>query len=172
MARESKCAGIRRGRSRLIAASTEKFAGEGSKKLAAPDSDNKDSAEKENRVEAGAAFAGPVDTFLKVKPEGELVEGESGADSIKKRHQAAGEQGRRLGSCADFNQKAESYNQKQEDAPNEMVDVRTANVNVMKRADIATSSESHRASYGEGEKESDGGKEKAAPGTIADVLMK
>jgi hypothetical protein len=52
------------------------------------------------------------------------------------------------------------------------MDMRPANVNVTKGADVAGSQESQRAGQGEGGKEADRSKEKAAFGAIGDMLMK
>jgi hypothetical protein len=52
------------------------------------------------------------------------------------------------------------------------MDMRTADVNVVKRADVAGSGEGHRARHRKCDKESDGREEQPALGPIADVPVK
>ena len=56
--------------------------------------------------------------------------------------------------------------------PDQVMDMRPANVNVTKGADVAGSQESRQAGQGEGGKEADRSKKKAAFGPIGDMLMK
>jgi hypothetical protein len=161
-----------RARSRFFAARGKKFAGEGFEEAAAPDGDEKSGGEEQDGVEAGAALASPVNAFLEVEPEGELVECESGADAVEQGHQAAGEERGGLGSCADLDEPAEADNEEEENPPNEVVDMGAANVNVMERSNVTGGSISSRTGYGQGKEESDSSQKEASPGAIANMLMK
>jgi len=149
----------------------EEFAGEGAPKVAAPDAKEEGEAKEQNDFEAGAAFAIPVGIGIKIEPEGEFIERKRGADAVEQRHQAAGQQGGVTIAGADFHEPAESHHEQDQDAPDEMMDVRAANDDVVKGAEIAASGEGSEARESHGEEKSHRGEEKAAAGTVANMLV-
>jgi len=65
-----------------------------------------------------------------------------------------------------------SINQQKENAPDEVVDMRSTNVNVAQRGDVAVSAPSHSARHRKRDEESDGGEEKPALGPITHMRVK
>src|SRR5712692_6909917 len=153
-----KAARKRKRLTRLAAAGAEEFSGEGLEEIAPPDANDQSGAEEEHSVQAGAAFAGPIGTVFEIEPQRELVEGESSTDTVEQGHQAAGENRRGLGSRAHFDKPAEPHDQQQENPPDQMMDVGAANVNVVKRANVAPGGVGHGACQAQSKKETDRGK--------------
>jgi len=127
------------GRLIVFAAEAEKLAAEGLEEGASPDADYEGSAEKEHGVQAGAAFASPIHIFVEIQPERELVQRQGGADTIEQGHQTAGQERRRRGSRAHLDQPSKSHGKQKENPPDQVMDMRPANVNVVKRAEVAGS---------------------------------
>ena len=156
----------------LVAAGVDKFAGEGFPEVAAPDGEDERGAEEKDGVEAGAAFAGPIELVFQVEPEGEFVESERGADAVEQRHQAAGEERSAASAGADFHDPCETHAQEDDDAPDKMVDVGAANDDVMKGADIVRGGQRGDARERDSGEETAGSEEQTAFGAVADVFMK
>jgi hypothetical protein len=156
----------------MLAAGGQKLAAEGLKEVTSPNANEQRGAEKEHGVETGAALTSPVDILFEVEPEGELVQSESGADTVEQGHRTAGEERRRLASRAHFDQPTKSDSKQKENPPDQVMDMRAANVNVVKRRDVAGSGESQRARHGKGDEESDGREEKPTLRPIPDMLVK
>lgn len=150
----------------------DKFAGEGFPEVAAPDGEEERGAEEKDGVKAGAAFAGPIELVLQIEPESEFVESERGADAVEQRHHAAGEKRGAASAGADFHEPGEADTQKDDNAPDEMVDVGAANDDVMKRADIAGSGQRGDARESDSGEETARSEEQTAFGAVADVFMK
>jgi hypothetical protein len=111
-------------------------------------------------VEAGEVAASPIDTLLDVQPERGFIQSKSRANTVEQGHQATDQKRRRLGSLTHFDQPAKSHCQQKYDAPDEVVDMRAANVSVMKRGDVAVSAVSHGARHRKRDEKSDGREEK------------
>jgi hypothetical protein len=150
----------------------EEFAGESFPEVPAPDGEEERGGKEKDGVEARAAFAGPVELVLEIEPESEFIESERGSDAVEERHQAAGEERGSTSAGADFHQPGETHAKKDEDSPDEMVDVSATNDDVMKRPDVAGGGESGEAGESNGGKETGSGEEETAFGAVADVFMK
>src|ERR1700736_2830074 len=87
-------------------------------KRSTPDAERQAGSEDDHGVYAHAPGPRPVDV-LEVQPEGELVEGQCGADSVCDRAGA----GQPVGTRALLDQPHVSDDQKQQDAPDQMMDV-------------------------------------------------
>src|SRR5262249_59585032 len=92
----------------LLAERTEELARKGFQEVATPDADQQGGAKKQDGVKAGPAFAGPIDLVFEVEPKGELIQSESGPDSVKQGHEAAGEKRRTLCSGTHLQQQHET----------------------------------------------------------------
>jgi len=113
--------------------------------VTAPSAKQQSGSEEDYGVKASEVAAGPIDALLDVQPEREFVQSKSGANTVEEGHQATDQKRPRLGSLAHFDQPAKSHCQQKNNAPDEVVDMRTANVNVMKAGDVAVSAVSHGA---------------------------
>ena len=120
-----------------------KLAGYGFEEVTAPNANQQSRPEEDYGVKASEVAAGPIDTLLDVQPERGFIQSKSGANTVEQGHQATDQKRRRLGSFAHFDQLAKSHCQQKKNAPDEVVDMRAANVNVMKRGDVAVSAVSH-----------------------------
>lgn len=165
---------MERGPGRLLrlAAGGQKLAAEGLQEVASPDANEQRGAEKEHGVETGAALTSPVDLLVEVEPDSKLVQSESGADTVEQGHQTAGKERRSPASRAHFDQPAKSDRKQKENPPDQVMDMRAANVNVVKRTEVAGSGESQRARHGKGDEKSDGREEKPTLRPIPDMLVK
>ncbi len=155
----------------MLAAGVDKFAGQGFPEIAAPDGEEQCGAEEQDGVEAGAAFAGPVELVLEIEPEREFVESERGADAVEQRHQAAGEERGAARAGADFHEPSETHTKKDEDAPDEMVHVGAANDDVMEGSDIVGGGPSGDPGERNGSEETGGSEDQTAFGAVADMFM-
>jgi hypothetical protein len=126
---------------------------------AVPNANQQSRPEEDYGVKASEVAAGPIDTLLDVQPEREFVQSKSGANTVEQGHQATDQKRRRLGSLTHF-------------APDEVVDMRAANVKVMKRRDVAVSDVSHGARHRKRDEKSEGPKEKPALRLITHMRVK
>src|SRR5215467_4887818 len=76
----------------FLLAAVKKFAGKRFEEVAAPDTDEQSGAKEQDGVEACSALARPVNLFLKIEPQRELVQSKRSSNAIKQRHQATGKQ--------------------------------------------------------------------------------
>lgn len=152
-------------------AAAEKLAGERFPEAAAPDADEESRAEEEYRIEAGAAFPRPVQAILEIQPKGKFVQGECGADTIEQGHKAAREERSAASAGTDFHEPAEPHGQQDQDSPDQMMHVRAANNDVMKRSDIARGCECGGTGKGKRREETRGGQKQAPLGAITDMFV-
>jgi len=102
----------------------------------APCAGSQQTCKQDDSVDAGAALARPIGIRVEVEPEGELVEGESGAGAITDGHQAAEEDGNRRMLAAQIKKPSIADEQEDEDPPDEVMDVTSADHHPVKRADV------------------------------------
>ena len=156
----------------MLAAGMDKLAGEGFPEVATPDGKEQRGGEEKDGVKAGAALAGPIKLVLEIEPESEFIESERGADAVEQGHQAAGEERSSARAGADFHEPGETDAQKDEDSPDEMVDMGATNDDVMKGADIARGGQRGDAGESDGGEETTRSEEQPAFGAVADMFMK
>src|SRR5277367_1357894 len=95
---------------------------QGGEEGSAPSTDGKERAEEDDGVYAGASGTHEVNV-LEVEPEGELVEGERRSDSIKQRHEAAGENRRRIAAGTKFTEPAITDGQQKQNSRHQVMNV-------------------------------------------------
>ena len=150
----------------------DKVASKRFEESASPDRDEQCDAKEQHCVEADAAPASPVRTVFKVEPERELIERERCADAIEQRHQPTRKERRRFRPRAYFDQETKSDNQEDENSPHQVMDMRAADVNVVKWTEVARGGVSHQARQRKGKKESHRGEEQPALGAMTNMLVK
>lgn len=147
------------------------FPGARLKQGSAPGAGGEESAEEDDGVDAGAAFGGPVDV-AKVEPESEFVEGESGADAVEDRHEAAENNRGVVGAGADFGEPSVADEKKNDDADDEMMNVASAHFDEMEWRNLVGDAEDHAAHSGEGEEKTKRGDEEAAARAVGNAIVK
>jgi len=131
------------------------------KERAAPDSDRQQACEDHDRVDARPARTCPVH-ILEIERERELVEGQRSRDAVcdggDAREKAGGDPG--------FDQPDVPDDQEQEDAPHQVVDVKAAARDVVKRADPGSDQVGDSTHDRKGEQKSKRGQEQALPALV------
>jgi hypothetical protein len=148
-----------------------KLAGYGFEEVTAPNANQQSGPEEDYGVMASEVAADPVDTLLDVQPEREFVQSKSGASTVEQGHQATDQKRRRLGYLAHFDQPANPTASRRR-MPQTRWRICAANVNVMKRGDVAISVVSHGARHRKRDEKSDGRKEKPAFRPITHMRVK
>jgi hypothetical protein len=110
----------------------KRFTREGPQKSSAQQSNHQQSAEKKHCIDAGPPLALPVH-ILKIQPEGEFIQCQGGADSVEERHGAPRPSRQAADICANLEQPAISYDQQQQDAPDEVVNMPPSKFDVVER---------------------------------------
>lgn len=146
------------------------FAGAFGPEGRAPGAEPEECAEEDDGVETLAAGEGP-DGVADVEPEGEFIEGEGGAHAVDDGDEASGEEGAGCGSGADFGHHGIAGDQEQGDAPDQVMDVASAEDDPAEGADVEVDEEDEETYAEEGEDEAEGGEEEAAAGAVGNALM-
>src|SRR5690242_3551760 len=114
----------------------EEFPGKRLQEVFPPNPYEQRRAEEQYRFKAGAPLPRPIDLLLQVKPERKFIQRKSRPDTIKQRHQSAREQRGPLRACAYFYQPAKANHEQKQYPPDEVMNMRAADINVMKRTNI------------------------------------
>jgi hypothetical protein len=149
-----------------------KLAGNGFEEVTAPNANQQSGPEEDYGVKASEVAAGPIDTLLDVQPERGFIQSKSGANTVEQGHQATDQKRRRLGSFAHFDQLAKSHCQQKKNAPDEVVDMRAANVNVNEKGRRCGKRRKPCARHRKRDQKSDGRKEKPPLRPIAHIRVK
>ena len=134
----------------------------------APGTDGEQAAEEDDCVDGEASGAVPVCIRFEVEPEGELVEGEGGSDAIADRHEAAEEDGDWRVGPAEVHQPSVAYQQKDEDSPDEVVNVHAMHNDPLEMSLMVDDPVDENPDSDKGDKEGDRGDEHAASRAVGD----
>jgi hypothetical protein len=136
-----------------------------------PGSHGEEGSEEDYSVYALSALTCPVGCGVKVEPEGELVEGEGGADSIGHGEETSSEERQGSVACAYLGDLCITGDEKEKDAPDEVVDVATSHLDVTEWTDVMRDG-GHEETDGEkGDEETDGGEKEAFVRAVRDLLV-
>ena len=136
-----------------------------------PGTDGEESAKEDDGVDAFAALARPVGCGVEVQPEGELVEGEGGADSVGEGEEPAEKDLHGSVAGADVGELRIAADEEQEDSPDEVVDVAATHLDVTEGANVMGDGGDQKTHGEKGDEEADGGEEEAALGAVGDLLV-
>ena len=126
--------------------------------------------EEEDSVDALASLEGPGG-FPDMEPHGELVEGEGCTHAVENGDEATGKEGDGRGVGANLGDEGVAADEQQQDAPDEMVDVVTAENDPSEGAEVEGDADHKQAHADESEEEAEGGEEEAAAGAVGDALV-
>jgi len=109
---------------------------ETTKEVRAPRAGSKQAAKQDDCVDADAALARPVGLRVEVEPKRKLVKGEGSADTVADGHQAAEKDGEWRVLAAQVKQPSIADDEEDEDSPDKMMDVASANHDPVEWADV------------------------------------
>src|SRR5208337_1565482 len=155
-----------------LAARVPNLKAKGLEEVTSPHSNKQCRSEEDHGIEASKVPPRPIDTLLDVQPQRELIQGERGAHTIKQGHQAARKQRRRPGSRSHFGQPAEPHHKQKQNPPDQMVDMRAVNVDILKRTDAPVGGVRNRTRHRKRHEEPDSRQEKPALRPVFHMYMK
>jgi hypothetical protein len=137
----------------------------------APGSHGEECTEEDDGVDALATLTRPVGSSVEVEPESELVEGESCADAVAKGKETANENRDWSVASAGFGEGEIAGDEKEEDSPDEVVDVMASHLDVTEGADVMRDGSDEETDGKKGDEEADGGEKETAVRAVGDLLV-